>query len=272
MQTQNHIIEVYRKRPKKWILNLMIFVIVAILFIWSMSGIAWKTINPLGLKIANNIFSSLFNPNWSWLFSTNSAHVPYLMFETLVIAFIGTLIGAILAIPVGFLSARNIMGRKFSWIGNLLVILIRTFPTFVIALIILNLTIGAPAGVITIAITSVGMLAKLYAESIEEVNHGITESMDSTGATTLQKIRFGILPQLSSNFISHSLYRFDINVRNTVILGIVAAGGIGFQLNAAITNARYRDAAACLWGIIIVVVIVEFVSNSLRKRLIYGKK
>ena len=130
---------------------------------------------------------------------------------------------------------------------------------------------GPFAGVLTISVSSIGMITKLYIESIEDIDKGILDALDATGATTIQKIRYGIIPQLSANFISVAIYRFEINVKNATILGLVGAGGIGFTLIAAMGAYRWTDAAACLWGIVVVVLLVEFFSTKLRHKLITGE-
>jgi phosphonate transport system permease protein len=91
--------------------------------------------------------------------------------------------------------------------------------------------------------------------------------LDAAGCNTIQKIQYGILPQLSVNFISTAIYRFEINVRNATVLGLVGAGGIGFTLLSAMGAFRWRDAAAALWGIVIVVLVIEYLSTKLRNKL-----
>ena len=130
---------------------------------------------------------------------------------------------------------------------------------------------GPFAGVMTSGVASIGMMTKLYIESIEDIDKGVLEALDATGANLLQKIRYGILPQLSANFISNSIYRFEINVRNATILGLVGAGGIGFTLISAMNAYRWRDAAAALWGIVVVVLIIEFISTRIRKKITSGE-
>jgi len=273
MQRDPAVLEAFSKKPKTFIFNFSIFLLIFIAFYWSVSGILFSNISPGGLTIAKNMLRGLINPSWDKLWSLKHFHVPYLLYETVMVAFLGTLIGTAFAIPLGFLGSRNITNKFIAFLTNALVVLIRTMPFFVIGLIFIRVVgPGVFAGVLTIGFTSTGMITKLYTESIEDMDKGIIEALDSTGATTLQKVRSGIFPQLNANFISHSLYRFDINVRNAIILGLIGAGRLGFELGAAIGNFRFRDAAAYLWGIIIVVLIIEFSSASLRKRLIQGKK
>jgi phosphonate transport system permease protein len=115
------------------------------------------------------------------------------------------------------------------------------------------------------------MISKMYVEVIEDIDPGILQALDASGASLFQKIRFGIIPQLTANFVSVMIYRFEINVKNATVLGIVGAGGIGFTLLTAMSAFRWQDAAAALWGIVIVVLFVEFFSTKIRKKLISGE-
>lgn len=260
-----------KKAPRRWTHFFITTVLVGGMSIWSLSVIRIPNVNESGLVIIGTIFRSLLNPNWDWLLSWGPSSIPTQMLETVAIAFLGTFLGAILAVPMAFLSARNITGRVYSLIGVLSVTMIRTFPVFILGLMFIRVTgPGAFAGVMTIGVASIGMMTKLYVESIEDIDKGVLEALDATGANTLQKIRYGILPQLSANFISNSIYRFEINIRNAAILGLVGAGGIGFTLIAAMNAYRWRDAAAALWGIIIVVLVIEFISTWIRRKIASG--
>ena len=267
------VLNTYEKRPKTLILKLILAAIIFYLFFWSIPSISGPLVSEAGLDTVKRMFAGLINPTWDKLFSFENYHVPYLMYETVMVAFLGTIIGTAVAIPLSFLGSRNITNKYVAFFVSILVVFIRTMPFFVIGLIFIRVVgPGVFAGVLTIGFTSTGMIAKLYTETVEDMDKGILEALDSTGATPIQKLRSGIVPQLFANFVSHSLYRFDINVRNAIILGLISAGRLGFELQAAIGNFRYRDAAAYLWGIIIVVMIIEFASAGMRKRLIYGKR
>jgi len=104
-------------------------------------------------------------------------------------------------------------------------------------------------------------------ESIEDINPGIIESLDAAGCSGFQKVRYGMMPQLSSSIISNVLYRLDINVKNASVLGLVGAGGIGAQLIFAIQDRRWSDAGAMLWGLVILVLLIEYVSTKIRNKL-----
>lgn len=189
------------------------------------------------------------------------------MLETIMIAFIGTLLGGVISIPFAFLSSKNIVGEKKSLIGATVITMIRTVPIFIWGIIFIRVQGGAMAGVLAISISSVGMISKLYIEVIEDIDKGILEALDSTGATAFQKIRYGIIPQLTTNFLSVGIYRFEINVRNATILGLVGAGGIGFTLIDALGSFNFGIVAVSLWGIIPVVLLIEYVSTKVRNKL-----
>ena len=267
------VVNTYNRRPKTLLFKLALGAFIIFLFFWSIPATSGPLISETGLDIVQRMFQGLINPTWDKLFSLENYHVPYLMYETVMVAFLGTIIGTLVAIPLSFLGSRNITNRFMSFLISVLVVFIRTMPFFVIGLIYIRVVgPGVFAGVLAIGFTSTGMITKLYTEVVEDMDKGILEALDSTGATPIQKLRSGIVPQLYANFVSISLYRFDIHVRNAIILGLISAGRLGFELQAAIGNFRYRDAAAYLWGIIIVVMIIEFASANMRKRLIYGKK
>ncbi len=111
------------------------------------------------------------------------------------------------------------------------------------------------------------MISKLFIEAIEDLDVGIIESLDASGSSNFQKIRFGIIPQLFGNFLSIAIYRFEINVKNATILGLVDAGGIGTPLVMAMSAFRWADVGAILWGLIILVVFVEWLSSALRAKV-----
>ncbi len=268
------VMEAYDSRPKIAIRNTIIVVTLAILVIWSSTIIDYGGINEQGINVIKGIVTALIHPNTDWLFSFDSSgtSIPILMMETVSMAFLGTIAGAILSIPFAFFASRNITGDWGSYAGSLVVTTIRSFPVLILGLMFIKVAGPGPfAGVLTISVSSIGMITKLYIEAIEDIDKGILDALDATGATTIQKIRFGIIPQLTANFISVAIYRFEINVRNATILGLVGAGGIGFTLIAAMGAYRWNDAAACLWGIVVVVLLVEFFSTKLRHRLITGE-
>jgi len=264
----------YQKRPKTLARDITLLIFFTIVIVWSTQTIHFDGLNPAGIVISRSILDALTKPNLEWLLNFGEGtSIPKLMLETVAMAFLGTILGAILAIPFAFLSARNITGRFASFFGNTLIGMIRTFPIFILGLMFIRVTGPGPlAGVLTIGISSIGMISKLYVEIIEDIDSGIIMALDATGANSFQKIRYGIIPQLTPNFISTAIYRFEINVRNATILSLVGAGGIGFTLTAALAVYRWVDAAAALWGIVIVVLVIEVISNKVRSMLVSGDR
>lgn len=269
----------YKNAPKTYIKKSIVTLIVFAFLFWSYLSLGYSGINDNGLKIVQLILKFFIWPDSNpakpvlmrYVFTAEKYGIPYLMMETVFIAFLGTLIAATISVPFAFVSSKNITGKLGSSVGSFVITLIRTFPIFVWGMIFIKVEGGAIAGILAIAVSSIGMISKLYIEAIEDIDKGILEALDSTGATVLQKIRFGIIPQLTASFLSTSIYRFEINIKNATILGMVGAGGIGFTLIQALGSFNWGIVSVSLWGIIIVVFIVEYFSTKIRTRLTTGE-
>lgn len=260
--------EQLKNEPNLWPSKITITAVLLGILLWSYLGVEQTAINPIGGEIVKEIALAFIQPTTKYLFGLTASGVPLLIIETLGIAFLGTLFGALLSLPFAFLAARNIAPKVVSFVAQFSVTGIRVFPAFVFALIFVRIVgMNAFAGVLTIAITSIGMITKLFVEAIEDIDKGVVEALDATGCTGLQKIRYGIIPQLSNKLISTAIYRFEINVKNASILGLVGAGGIGTPLMWAVGNYRWNDAAAYLIGLILIVIVIETVSTKVRKKL-----
>lgn len=245
--------------------------IVAVLFVWSLTAVNFNQIEQSGLKIAKNIVYGLTHPDTELLFNVSKQSVLYLLLQTVAIAFLGTIVGAVLAVPLAFLAASNIVPKPVSWVTRLVLIVIRTVPALVYGLMFIRVTgPGAFAGVLTVGLISIGMLAKLYVDAIEELDTRVLESMTSVGCTTFEKIRFGIVPQLLSVFMSVMIYRFDMNMREASILGMVSAGGIGAPLIFAMRSYKWDQVGSILIGLVIFILIIEYFSNRVRAKLVKG--
>lgn len=246
-------------------------IILFCLVVWSGSIIDLENINESGMSIAKNIFLGILSPDLEILINFTNGGVPYLLLETIAIAFLGTIIGAILSIPLAFLSASNIVPKPVAFIIRLLLICLRTIPAIVYGLMFIRVTGQGPfAGVLTMALTSTGMLTKLYVDVIEDLDRSVLESMTSIGCTAFEKIRFGIIPQLSAMFLSIVIYRFDMNLRDASVLGLVGAGGIGAPLIFAMNSYKWSQVGSILIGLILLILIVEYVSNKIRKKIVNG--
>ena len=257
----------YASAPKTWVWQLLAAFIVACLLAWS--GTAVKVSNPTGngLEVAGNILSGIFHPSTKLLFTFGTNGVPYLLLE----AFLGTVVGAVISLPLSFLSASNLVPKGVAFIGRVLIAGIRTIPAFVYGLMFIRVTGPGPfAGLLTMSLCSIGMVSKMFIESIEDLDKRILESLDAAGCTTFQKIRYGILPQLTADFISTIIYRFDMNLRDATVLGLVGAGGIGAPLIFAMSSYRWNEVGAILLGLIVLVLIIEWISAKIRVKLARG--
>ncbi|MGL4973608.1 MAG: phosphonate ABC transporter, permease protein PhnE [Culicoidibacterales bacterium] len=268
---QKNIKEQLAKQPKTWIFQIVSALIFVILMAWSTSALNFAGFSEGGSEITKNIFFGIFNPDTDLLFNLTKQGVPYLLLETMSIAFLGTIVGGVIAIPISFLSASNIVPKPVAFIGRAFIMVVRTVPVFVYGLMFIRVTGPGPfAGLLTMSLASVGMVSKMYIEAIEDMDIRILESLDACGCTTFQKIRYGILPQLMPDFISTIIYRFDMNLRDATVLGLVGAGGIGSPLIFAMNAYRWSEVGAILAGLIILVLIIEFISGKIRVKLARG--
>jgi phosphonate transport system permease protein len=264
--------EVYAARPRKWVLYTVIVLILAVLVGWSASGVNFTGVTSVGAEVAKGVFYGIFNPDKALLFGTSETDVPYLLLQTISIAVLGTVFGAILAIPFAFLASENIMPKPVAYLFRILILLIRTIPSLVWALMWIRVTGPGPAcGVITQSVCSIGMISKMYITAIEDLDTKILESLDAMGCTPFQKIRYGVIPQLTASFVSTAIYRFDINLKDATTLGIVGAGGIGASLVQCLNSRRWAMVGSFVWGLMVLVMIIEFVSTRIRKKLAHGE-
>lgn len=213
------------------------------------------------------LVAEMFPPNWKIL---AGGKVLWSILETLSMAFVGTFFGAVFSFFLALFGAKNLASSVISReIARLIMATERAVPTLVIILLLVVVVgLGPFAGTIAIAVGSIGMLGKLFAEAIEDVDPKPLESLASVGTTKLQIIRYAVLPQVIPSFIANTLYRFDINLRVAVLLGVVGGGGIGFDLHLAMSLFRYADALAVTVLILVMVVAAEKISDYLRKRII----
>lgn len=193
-----------------------------------------------------------------------------LMLETMLIAYLGTVLGVIGAFILCFFSSANLTSN--GWIrGGVLrfLELCRTVPEIVFALIfVVAFGLGPVPGVLAIAIHTIGALGKQYAEVVENIDMKPVEGVKSTGATFVEIVRFAVVPQVLSNFASYALLRFEINVRGAAVMGFVGAGGIGQDLLEAIRKFYYTDVSAILLLIIATVMIIDLATERLRHSLL----
>jgi phosphonate transport system permease protein len=223
-------------------------------YIWNLRpSLAWTT---LGADLAE----------WFWDLKGWLS----LLLDTLLIAYLGTLMGGVGAFVLCFFASANL--EKSAWvriISRRFLEFCRTVPEMVFALLfVIAFGLGAMPGVLALAIHSMGALGKLFAEVVENIDMKPVEGATATGASWVACIRFAVLPQVISNFASYGLLRFEINVRSAAVMGFVGAGGIGQDLMVAIRKFYYTDVSAILLLIIATVVIIDLATERLRHWLI----
>ena len=235
------------------------------LFLWS----AWATEVSIartveGIPFILDFLRRMLPPDFSVL-----GHALRGATQTLQIAIVGTAIAAVLALPVGFLAARNVSPPWLFYGARSILNLFRAIDTLVYALIfVAAVGLGPFPGVLAVVAYTATVLAKLYSEAIEAIDPGPVEAVAATGASRLQLLRWGVLPQLVPQFLSFTLYRFETNIRAAAILGFVGAGGIGFYIQTYLRMLNYPAASTVLLVLIVLVMVVDFASSRLRARLV----
>jgi phosphonate transport system permease protein len=190
------------------------------------------------------------------------------LLESIVMTVTATVIGLALALPVALGAARNLAPMPVYVVCRGIVALSRTFQEVIVAILFVAMFgFGPLAGTLTLALATVGFLAKLLAESIESSDPAQAEAIRATGASWLQLLNYGIQPQVMPRLIGLGLYRLDINFRESAVIGIVGAGGIGATLNTAFDRYEFGTAAAILITIIVIVMAAEYVSGVIRRRV-----
>jgi len=196
------------------------------------------------------------------------------MVETIFLGMMATAFGIVFAIPVSFLAARNLMSGSWFSLGVYYVVrgilnIIRSIEPLIWVIIAAQwVGLGPFAGIIALTVHSIAALGKLYSEAIESIDPGPIEAIRATGATGLQTIMYAVVPQMITPFVSFSIYRWDINVRMSTVVGLVGGGGIGFLLIQYIRLLNFRAAGIAVWFIAIVVAILDYVSAEIRERFV----
>ena len=215
-------------------------------------------------KYFGDILSRMLPPDFS-----NIKKLIYAMFETIEIAFLGTFIAIVLSIPLGLFSARNLAPNYFIYIAcKIIVIFFRAIPEFIIAMIlVIAIGFGAMPGVLALGLHTMGFLAKFYAEDIEHINKGPIDALKSSSATKSQIISFGVIPQILPSFVANNLYILDRNVRMATMLGIVGAGGIGYELQSSFRMFEYEKVSAIIILIFFTIFLIDHLSSFIRSKI-----
>jgi phosphonate transport system permease protein len=193
-----------------------------------------------------------------------------LLWETVVIAYVGTMLGAVFGFVLSFLASANLVANPWVRVtAKRFLELCRTVPELVFALIfVTSFGLGPLPGILAIAIHTMGALGKLFSEVNENISMQPVEGLTAAGSSWTQMVRFAVVPQVAANFLSYTLLRFEINVRGAAVMGFVGAGGIGQDLVEAIRKFYYSDVSALLLLIIVTVMIIDNITERLRHRVI----
>ena len=215
-------------------------------------------------KYAVDLSGRMFPPDTS-----NLGELLFSMVETVEIAIWGTFIAIVLSIPLGIFSARNIAPHPLVYlVARVVTVLFRAIPEFILAMfLVISVGFGAISGILALGLHTMGFLAKFYAEDMEHVSTEPIDALTATGATKSQIFMFSVVPQVLHSFIAYNLYILDRNVRMATMLGIVGAGGIGYELISAFRMFRYQRVTTIIIIIFVTILTIDFVSSEIRKRL-----
>ncbi|MFN4205888.1 MAG: phosphonate ABC transporter, permease protein PhnE [Agrobacterium albertimagni] len=188
--------------------------------------------------------------------------------ESLTMTLCSTIVGILISIPIGVGAARNMAPAPVYYVCRSIIAVSRAFQEIIIAILLVTMFgFGPFAGFLTLTFATIGFIAKLLAEDIEEIDEAQAEAVRATGASWLQLVNYAVQPQVMPRLIGLSFYRFDINFRESAVIGIVGAGGIGATLNTSIDRYEYDSAGAVLILIIVIVMLAEYGSGLIRKRI-----
>jgi phosphonate transport system permease protein len=251
------------------VIRAIVAVVIVVPFIWAAVGLeisAERLVNaPAEIW---TLLTGMFPPDFE-----DSGRIVAKLLESIYIAWIGTVMGAIFSFPLSFMAATNVAPRWISVPTRAFLSAIRAFPELILAVIlIVPFGLGAFTGALAIGLHSIGTLGKLSSEVIEGVDGGPVEAIGSAGGTLPLQMRYGIVPQAMPNIVAYWLYRFEINIRASAVLGLVGAGGIGAEIVARLQfRADWPKAGAALIATVVVVLMIDTVSSSIRRRIITGQ-
>jgi phosphonate transport system permease protein len=257
------------RRGAKWTRWLIVAVLV-IPAIWAALGLGVSLERILSAPADMwNIIKAMFPPDFS---SKQLGRTFPKVLESLYIAWIGTMIGALFSFLLSFAAAKNLSPRWLTFIIRNLFNAIRAFPELLLAFIFLPIFgLGAWTGTLAIGLHSIGTLGKLSSEVIEGIDAGPLEAIDSAGGRRISVMRFGVLPQVLPSIVAYWLYRFEINLRVSAFLGVIGAGGVGAELVSQLRFRNFPAAGTVLLVTIAVVLVIDTVSSMIRRRIIAGK-
>lgn len=254
-----------RFSPRETLIRYMWFAVIVFVAAWSLRHLDITWIYLLDAHVqAGDLFTRMYPPDWSYFEA-----IAQPLIETIHIATLGTAVTFVLALPLAFLAARNTTPNALTWsIGRFILVASRSINTVVWALVFVAIFGPGPmAGIWAIAARSLGFMGKLIGEAIEEVDATTVEAIESTGAGRLKVLLVGVLPQVKPVIYGTTVYRWDINIRESTVLGFVGAGGIGIELYSSINQFQWDEVAVILLAVFGVVIVSEFVSAAVRQKI-----
>ncbi len=255
-----------KKLPKNG--KKLIVIVLTVIFLYCIIMQSPPDFSHTSLTVIKNMLMGFVCPDFSFITDMSTSGLLYLLLETVCISFLGTLLGAVISIPLSLLNTSKLMPRPISLIFRLAVMAVRAVPFVIYGIIFVRVTgQGAFTGVLTMTVCSIGLLTKRFTQSIDALDLRSYNALRSMGITSFKRIRYCLLPQLGPQFASVILYRFDVNIREASVLGLVGAGGIGTPLIFAMNHYDWATAGAISWGLIMIVWVIDFCSVRLRSRL-----
>ncbi len=251
---------------RQWALSVLVGAVLVAVLMWSARSINLSVAELVrGTPYMIDLVWRMVPPNWSFLHKLARP-----VFETVQLAVWGTLFAIVLALPLCFLGARNLSPSPIVFHATRqLFNAARGINEIIFALIfVAAVGLGPFAGVLALSIHGAGMLGKFFAEAIEEADPRPVEGLRATGASSIQVIVFAVLPQALPGWIAATLYRLEVNLRAATILGMVGAGGIGFELYSSLKLFQYEDTAVCVLVILAMVMSADYVSSRLRAKIL----
>jgi len=257
------------KPASNFIKRTIVGILLIALFIWALDGLNYKGLMDTAEGTFLAMIRGILNPDMGYLTNYTIDGLPYAILETIAIAISGTFVSGILAIPFALLASENIVTKLVSIRGKIIITIIITIANIILALIFISVVgPGAPAGILALGIHSIGMLGKLFSESIESMDIGVKEAVESCGGNNSEILFRAVIPQVAPEFLSYTLFRFEINMRAASTLGLVGAGGIGAPLIFAIRTRNWERTSLIVIVLIITVSIIDFISSRVRKKLV----
>ena len=256
-----------RFTPAQRIGRALTYVLSAVAIVWSLRTIE---VIPEFLYDAPEQTADLFRRMWPIDWSFWRAMVADALVETFHTATLGTIIALVLSVPVALLAARNVTpSPTLNFVAKFILVASRSVNSLIWALLFVAVFgPGALAGTLAIAFRSIGFVGKLLAEALEEAQRGPLEALTAAGAPRGAILLKGYWPQVEPSFWSVALFRWDINIRESAVLGLVGAGGIGVALDTALNNLYWDQVGLCLFVIFVVVIVAEIVTSAIRSRII----